>query len=65
METRIADLPNWTFRVDEVSAGAYRLRAQHRLGPSVEISGADPSELIERAKKEAAAMEQGLHRVNP
>jgi hypothetical protein len=47
------DVPGWTFEVDEISAGAYRVRGTDELGRSVEATGVDPEALL-RACAEAA-----------
>jgi hypothetical protein len=65
MKREIEELPNWTFQVEEMSAGIYRLRAKHRLGPSIESTGIDPEELMERARKDAAEMERRLEPKEP
>ena len=57
MEREIENLSNWTFQVDEDSAGVYKLKAKHRRGFSIESTAADPRELMERARKDAAEME--------
>jgi hypothetical protein len=62
MKTAKGCLPNWTFDVEEVSAGAYRLRARHNLGPNFELIGQDPKELNKRAEKDAEDMEREISR---
>lgn len=60
MERKMDDLPNWTFRIEEVSAGAYKVEARHLRGPKVEISGTDPDELLNRAAKSAREIEDAI-----
>jgi len=60
MQKQIDALPDWTFKVEEVSAGVYKLRATHNRGPSIELSGVDPEELLKRAQKDAEEMERSL-----
>ena len=55
------DLPNWACEIHEVSAGVYRLKATHRLGPTIELSGINPDELIKQAQIDAARMEREIH----
>ena len=47
------DLPGWSFEMDEVSAGVYRVRGVDRAGRSVEASGTDPDVLLEACKQAA------------
>jgi hypothetical protein len=50
MKVGVDDFPNWTFVINEISAGMYRLQAQHLSGTRVDLSGTDPQHLIETAK---------------
>jgi hypothetical protein len=43
----IDKLPGWTFEVDEVLAGVFRVRAIDESGHSVERTGTDAEALIE------------------
>jgi hypothetical protein len=61
METKIANLPDWTFHVDEVSAGVYRLTGKHTLGSTVELTGSDPKKLVEEARESAIRMERDIN----
>jgi hypothetical protein len=60
MKTKIATLPNWTFNINEVSSGVYKLSGQHKLGCNIELTGVDPEKLIEEAKTSAEKMEQDI-----
>jgi hypothetical protein len=60
MQNQIDALRNWTFHVEEVSAGVYKLRAIHNRGASIELTGIDPEELLNRAKQDAKEMERSL-----
>lgn len=62
MKRKVDSLPNWSFWLDEVSAGVYRVRAVHEHGCSLEISGTDPDKLMERAEEDARRMEADLDR---
>jgi hypothetical protein len=62
MQKQIDALPNWTFQVEEVSAGVYKLRATQSRGANIELTGIDPEELLKRAKKDAEEMERSLTR---
>lgn len=61
MKIQVATLPNWTFDIEEVSAGAYRVKAKHKFGASVEMTGIDSEKLTQRAKEAAEKMEQDLN----
>ena len=56
------DLPGWTFGLDEISAGVYKAVGRHRMGPCVEITGADPEELIERCRVSALETSEAIRR---
>lgn len=49
------DGTGWTFTVEEVSMGVYLVTAIDRAGRCVQMTGADPDELLEQAR--AAACE--------
>ncbi len=46
----------WSFNVEEVSAGVYRVRGADRSGRSVEATGTDPDALLEQCKRDAFRM---------
>jgi len=48
-----ADLPGWTFHVEEVSAGVYSVTATDRTGRAVEKKGIDPDALIAECRQTA------------
>lgn len=54
--TNIGDPPGWSFEVEEVSAGVYRVRGADKAGRTVERSGTDPEALLQRCKLDAAEM---------
>jgi len=60
MKKKIATLPNWTFDIDEISAGVYELKGRNDLGCTVELSGIDPDDLIAKGISSAENMEQEL-----
>lgn len=55
--------PNWTFKVDEVSSGVYRVIARHQLGASIELTGMDCEDLLRRARNDAVKFEKDLERL--
>jgi hypothetical protein len=59
MEKTFQELPNWTFWVDEVSAGCYRVQGKNALfGSNLELTGEEPDDLFDEAKLIAADMER-------
>ena len=51
-----AELPDWSFDADEVSAGVYRAFGRDRAGRNVEATGTDPETLIEKCRRAALQM---------
>jgi hypothetical protein len=51
-----ADLPGWTFEIQEVSAGVFRVRAVADTGRSIEMTGTDPDEVLKRCREAASVM---------
>ncbi len=47
------ELPGWTFDVDEVSAGVFRVRGGDQAGRTVETRGVDPDAVLEECKNSA------------
>lgn len=47
------ELSGWTFDIDEVSAGVYRVRGVDEAGRSVESTGTDPDAVLDDCKKAA------------
>lgn len=62
MKKVLDHLPNWTFDLDEVSAGVYQVVATHVAGCRVEVKGTEPDDLLERAASDAEKMEADLKR---
>lgn len=60
------DLSNWTFRIDEVSAGVYKATATDQQGRKVEMTGLDPDILLEDCRKAAAEINRKVaeHRMH-
>ena len=44
---------DWTFAVEERSAGVYEIRARAPDGREIRMTGTDPAELIERCRHAA------------
>jgi hypothetical protein len=57
MKIRDDSLPEWTFRVDEVSAGVFEVTGRASDGRSVSLKGTDPDALIARCKDQARELE--------
>jgi hypothetical protein len=53
-------LQNWRFRMSEVSPGVYKINAEHALGPSIEMTGTDESELLGEVRVAALRMEMDI-----
>src|SRR5215469_8203600 len=64
-KVNVPTLPNWQFDLDEVSTGAWKVKATHISGPTIEISGADPEALMARVQSEAKNMEAELKEKRP
>lgn len=56
MKKEYPELPGWTFSIEEVSLGAYRLRARDVPGRNIDLMGDDPETLFEEAKQVALRM---------
>jgi hypothetical protein len=54
------DLPEWSFEVEEVSAGVYEVTGVDRFGHRVQSKGTDPDALLDEARKWAAKVEREL-----
>lgn len=48
------DLPNWSFNIDEVSAGVYEVVARDIFGHEFSVKGIDVTAILETCKKQAA-----------
>jgi hypothetical protein len=48
--------------MNEVSAGVYKVKAVHALGPSIEMTGADENKLMAEVKAAALKMELDIER---
>jgi hypothetical protein len=51
--------PGWVIRVEEASAGVYRVRAEDAQGRAVELSGTDPDMLRRQAMRGLARLVEG------
>ena len=54
MKKTFPSLPDWTFDVDEVSAGVYEVIGKNQLGQVVSAKGTDPYKLLDECKESAA-----------
>jgi hypothetical protein len=52
-----ADLPGWTFEIDEVSAGVYSVSGVDEVGRSVAASGTDPEAVLSECRRSAAKIQ--------
>jgi len=53
MKKTFPSLRDWTFDVDEVSAGVYEVIGRNRLGQAVSAKGTDPDKLLDECKESA------------
>ena len=61
MTITLYGLPDWTFDVDEVSMGVYRIRGRNRLGWTIELTAESEESLYAGARK--AVHEMAVHNV--
>ena len=61
-EKKTGDLSTWSFQIEEMSAGVYKVRGIDEAGRSVELTGTDPYILLEKRKKAAAEIIQAVSR---
>jgi hypothetical protein len=54
VERSFDELPGWTFTVEEISAGVYRVGGRDLAGRSVSLTGEDPDKLLQDACARAA-----------
>lgn len=59
MEHRFEELPGWTFKMDEVSAGVYEVVAGDHAGHAVSAKGNDLDSLVEWCRNEARRIYAG------
>jgi hypothetical protein len=59
MLRRFPELPDWSFDIDEVSAGVYRAFGRDRHGRNVEACGLDPDALIGKCRQAAHELMAG------
>ena len=55
--TKLQGLPNWRVEVNEVSAGVYKGKAIHALGPQIEVTGTDADKLMVGIRAAATKMD--------
>jgi hypothetical protein len=61
MKQSFPDLPDWSFEINEVSNGVYRVVGRDAAGRTVEVSGLDPDDLIQRSKTAAHHIVAAVH----
>jgi hypothetical protein len=47
-------VPGWTFEIDEISAGVYRVHGEDEVGRIVEATGTDPDALLAECQEQAS-----------
>lgn len=59
------ELPGWLFKVEEISAGVYRVNGVDELGRSVDVMGTDPEALLQDCKLYAIKVSiKGLRKID-
>ena len=58
MKKEFPELPGWSFEVEELSAGGYRIVGTETGGKSLDMTGTDYDSLLEDCKEEAAVMSE-------
>ncbi len=53
MKWTFPDLPEWTFDLDEVSAGVYEVIGTDRAGHRVQAKGTDLDKLVDECRQSA------------
>lgn len=61
MNQDLIGLSGWSFEVDEVSAGVYKVRGTDQAGRHVESTGTDPDAMLLECKKAALRIVQSAH----
>lgn len=60
MKHRFADVPDWTFEIEEVSANVYEVIGMDRAGHRVQAKGTDPDELLSDARTGAKKIQAAM-----
>ena len=60
MERVAESLRDWIFNVDEISTGVFRVKAVHKAGCIIELSGTNLDEIVEQARRDASELEHRL-----
>ncbi len=47
------ELPNWNFKIEEISVNVYKITGVDSKGRKVERTGTSPDEIIEKSKQDA------------
>jgi len=58
MKKEFSELPGWSFEVEELSAGGYRVTATARSGRTFETKGTDREALLAECRQEVAALSE-------
>lgn len=59
MKKTYPELPNWTFELDEVSAGVYEVVARDNFGHEISEKGIDVVKIIESCRRQALEILNG------
>lgn len=55
-----AELPNWKFYIEEVSASVYEIIGRHSLGYAVCVKGSDFENILDGCKAEAKVISENF-----
>jgi hypothetical protein len=58
MKKEFPELPDWSFEIEELSAGGYRVTATAKSGRTFEAKGTDREALLAECRQEVAALSE-------
>jgi hypothetical protein len=58
MKKEFAELPGWSFEIEELSAGGFRITATAKSGRTFETKGTDYEALLAECRQEVAALSE-------
>jgi hypothetical protein len=56
MKRSFPELPDWSFSVEEVSAGVYEVTGTDTMGRRVQAKGTDPDALLAESRRDAETL---------
>jgi hypothetical protein len=58
MKMEFPELPEWSFEIEELSAGGYQITATDKGGHTFDMKGPDRALLLTECREEAAAVSE-------